>query len=73
MEVVAGKLRELTPQNDAQRGCQSEALQLCKEMLQIRWLMFEKAQNSLPPVFLGALLFWLTIFFVTIGLLCAAE
>ena len=69
MELVSDKLRELTPQNDSQRAFQSEALQLCKEMLQTRWFMIEQAQMSLPPAFLVVLLFWLTILFGSIGLL----
>jgi hypothetical protein len=69
MELVSDKLRELTPQNDSQRAFQSEALQLCKEMLQTRWLMIEQTQTSLPLAFLVVLLFWLTILFGSIGLL----
>ncbi len=69
LEVIAIKLRELTPQNDSQRAYQSEALQLCKEVLQTRWLTIERAQMSLPTVFRVVLLFWFTILAVCIGLL----
>ncbi len=68
MELVSEKLRELTPQNDSQRAFQSEALQLCREILQTRWLMIEQSQTSLPITFLVVLLFWLTILFASIGL-----
>jgi hypothetical protein len=73
MEIVADKLRELTPQNDSQRALQSEALQLCKEILQTRWLAIEQAQTSLPPTFLVVLLFWLTILFGSIGLFAPSN
>ena len=73
VEIIADKLRALTPQNDAQRAFQSEALQLCKEILQTRWLVIEEAQVSLPPVFLVVLLFWLTILFGSIGLFAPAN
>ena len=36
METIADKLRELTPQNDMQQIFRSEAMQLCKEILQTR-------------------------------------
>ena len=68
VEIVAGKLRELTPNNDLQRAFQSEALQLCREILQTRWMVIEQSQASLPPMFLVVLLFWLTILFGSIGL-----
>jgi len=67
-EIVADKLRELTPKNDLQRALQSEALQLCKEIVQMRWLAIEQSQISLPPVFLVVLLFWLAILFGSFGL-----
>ncbi len=72
-EIVADKLRALTPQNDAQRTFQAEGLQLCKEIQQTRWLMIEEAQISLPPVFIVVLLFWLAILFGSIGLLAPAN
>lgn len=73
VEVIADKLRELTPHSDSQRIFQSEALQLCKEILQTRWLVIEESQVSLPPAFLVVLLFWLTILFGSIGLFAPAN
>jgi hypothetical protein len=72
-EMVAAKLRALTPQNDAQKAFQADALQLCKEMLQIRWQVIEDSQVSLPVAFLVVLLFWLTILFGSIGLFAPAN
>jgi hypothetical protein len=68
LELIMGKLRALIPQNDMQRASQAEALQLCREMLQTRWLVIEQAQTSLPVVFLVVLIFWLTVLFGSIGL-----
>lgn len=68
VEIIAGKLRELTPKNDLQQTFQSEALQLCREILQTRWLVIEQSRISLPPTFLVVLLFWLVILFGSIGL-----
>jgi len=69
MEIISDKLRDLTPQNESQRALQSEALQLCKEILQTRWLMFEQTQLSMPISFFVVMLFWLTILFGIIGIL----
>lgn len=72
-EVIMVKLMELTPQNDSQRIYQSEAMQLCKEILKMRWLTIERTQISLPPAFHVVLLFWLTILFGSIGLFAPAN
>jgi len=68
VELVAAKLRELAPKNDLQQTFQSEALQLCREILQMRWLVIEQSQVSLPAAFFVVLLFWLAILFGSIGL-----
>lgn len=69
MELVSEKLRELSPQNDSQRALQSEALQICSDILQTRWLTLEQTQASLPRILYAMLLFWLTILFCGFGLL----
>jgi hypothetical protein len=68
LELVANKLRALEPQNDYQRASQSDAIQICSQLLQTRWLVIEQAQISLPTVFIVVQMFWLTILFGTIGL-----
>jgi hypothetical protein len=69
LEVVQKELRGLVPQNDTQKAIQSEAVGIANELMQARWLAIEQAQNSLPTAFLVVLLFWLTAFFITLGLL----
>jgi hypothetical protein len=69
LEAVQKELRRLTPQNDTQKALQSEAVQLANELMQSRWLAIEQAQNQMPTAFLVVLLFWLTVFFITLGLL----
>lgn len=73
MELVAAKVRELSPQNDTQKVFQSEAIGICRDLLQTRWLMIERAQLSLPMAFIVVLLFWLTMLFATFGLLAPAN
>jgi hypothetical protein len=69
MEDVKIALRNLVPQSDVQRSLQMQATQISDELLQLRWLLFEQLQTSLPPVLLGVLVFWATILFVCFGLL----
>lgn len=69
IEKVQTALHALVPQNDYQRSLRSKALQISDDISEIRWLLFEQLQTSLPPVFLGMLIFWLTILFACFGLL----
>ncbi|MEN6309438.1 MAG: hypothetical protein ABFD91_16950 [Anaerohalosphaeraceae bacterium] len=73
MELVATKVRELSPQNDMQKVFQSEAIGICRDLLQTRWLVIERAQLSLPMAFIVVLLFWLTMLFGTFGLLAPSN
>ena len=67
---VQGKLRALRPESDARRATQVQALQLCREISEARWLMMEQwGQSSMPKPFLVMLTFWLTIIFAGFGLL----
>ena len=62
-------LQALTPQQDAQRALQAEALSLTRTLGQTRWLMFEQEGTSIPMPFLVVLIAWITIIFVSFGLL----
>ncbi|HML75044.1 MAG TPA: DUF4239 domain-containing protein [Anaerohalosphaeraceae bacterium] len=73
MELVAARIRELSPQNDTQKVFQSEAIGICRDLLQTRWLVIERAQLSLPMAFIVVLLFWLTMLFGTFGVLAPAN
>src|SRR5262245_40390015 len=48
MELVQDRLRELTPQNDAQRQFLAQAQQIAGDVSQTRWLLIEQSQNELP-------------------------
>jgi hypothetical protein len=69
LEGVQASLRSLAPQSDAQRSIQSQSIQLASDILQARWLMMERAQLALPPIFFMMLLSWLTILFACFGLM----
>jgi len=69
MEMIQGKLRDLTPTTDVQRQLLSQAEQISGDMLQARWLLIEQAQSVLPAPFLVVLLFWLAMLHLSFGLL----
>jgi hypothetical protein len=69
MEKLLTKIRELKPQTEGQRALQAQAQQLGNELLLIRWQQIEQAQVTLPTTFLVIVLFWLTMLYMSFGLL----
>jgi hypothetical protein len=69
MEAMLEKIRTLEPRSDTQRALQAQALQIGNEILLNRWLQIERAQTSPPEIFLRILLFWLTMLYVSFGLI----
>jgi hypothetical protein len=67
-DILYDKIQALAPQNDAQRSLQAKALSLAADIGQTRFLMFVQQSGSIPMVFLGVLVFWLSILFVSFGL-----
>lgn len=69
IEALQDKLRQLSPQNDAQRWLRSQALQVSSEIAETRWLLFEqRSQTSLAIPFFVILVSWLVIIFFSFGL-----
>jgi hypothetical protein len=73
VEAIQVKLRELTPQNDAQRALQSRALEISNELLHMRWLLITQGEGAIPTPFLVVLVLWLAIIFAGFGLLSAKN
>ncbi|MGZ8237932.1 MAG: bestrophin-like domain [Methylobacter sp.] len=70
MTDVYNSIRALSPQkNESREYLKAQALRLCDEVMQSRWLLIEQSQNDLPRVFLIVLTFWLTVLFAQFGLL----
>jgi hypothetical protein len=69
LDDVLEMIEQLAPPDEARRAIRSHALQTCSELAHSRWLMVEQAQTTLPTVFLGMLIFWLTVLFASLGLL----
>jgi hypothetical protein len=68
METIQASIRELTPQNDTQRQLQAQALQISSDLQQLRWILIEQREKSLPTVFLVVLVFWLAMLFASFGM-----
>lgn len=73
MKAVQKSIRSLKPQNEPQQLVKSQALQLINDMAQTRWSVIEHTQNSIPPAFLIILIFWLTMLYLSIGLLAPCN
>lgn len=67
-ENIRTKLWQLSPQNDAQRGLRSEALEIAGEMSATRWLLLLQKDEGLPMTLLVVLVAWLAIIFASFGL-----
>jgi len=67
-EQIYDMILALAPKNDAQRSIQSQALTAAVDIGQTRWLLYQQAGSSIPPLFLVLLVFWFTTIFFSIGL-----
>lgn len=73
MEVIRAELRKLAPAPDAQKQLLAEANSATGDLLQMRWLLIEQAQSSLPTLLVVILLFWLTVLHLSFGLLAPGN
>lgn len=65
---IEARILQLSPQNDAQRWLQSQALQVSRDIMETRWLVLGSLGSSIPVPFLVVVVFWLTIIFGSFGL-----
>ncbi len=72
-EGLAERIRALTPRDDSQRWLQARAGEAAEKLLEARWLAFAGSEASVPGLFLVVILFWLTITFVSYGLLATRN
>ncbi len=73
VEALYDKIEALSPQSDAQRSMQSQALALATDIGRTRVLLFEHLGASIPVPLLVVLVFWLCIIFASFGLLPRAT
>lgn len=68
VEEVQRKLLELTPQTDAQRWLQSQALTISGTMAATRLTALQELASSIQWPFMAILVFWLAVIFASFGL-----
>jgi hypothetical protein len=68
LEAVEGRVQDLSPRTDAQRGLQSRALSIIGEIGQERVLNLERIKTTIPIPFLIVLVWWFTIIFACLSL-----
>ena len=68
VESLYDKIQQLSPQSEAQRSLQNQALTMALDLGRTRVLLFAKLDNSIPVPFLVVLVFWLCIIFASFGL-----
>jgi len=69
VEGIEEGILKLVPQNADQRDLQSRALQLTADLLRTRWLVFAQEGSPIPTAFLVVLVSWLSLLFVSFGVL----
>jgi len=67
--VFFRRIVELAPHTEPQRIAQAQAIQVALSLGEIRLLMFSQRGNTVPPIFLAVLLFWVVVLFGGYGLL----
>ena len=67
VEEIENQILHLSPATEAQRWFKDEALALSDEVLKIRWRVFASG-DAIPPVFIGVVIFWLSVTFASFGL-----
>ena len=68
VDALFEQVDALSPQTDAKRALQNQALTLAASIGRTRLLLFEHLGSSIPVPFLVVLVFWLCIIFASFGL-----
>ncbi len=67
-EAAYAAIRSLPATTDAQRFYQAQAIQTANSLAQIRLTLYEQSGGRMPPLFLGVLVAWLFVLFVSFSL-----
>ena len=67
-EQIENQILALTPTTDSQRWFKTESLKLTEEVLRARWRVLGSASGLVPRMFLGVVIFWLSMTFASFGL-----
>ena len=72
-EVPYDKVQKLSPHSDAQRSMKAQALNVALALEQTRWLLFEQRGSTISMPLIVVVVFWLTIIFVSFGVLSPSN
>jgi hypothetical protein len=72
-EDIQSAIKALSPKTEAQRQLQARAEQINNDIIQLRWMLIENQQKSIPTPLLVVLVFWLTTLFISFGLFAARN
>lgn len=72
-EGLIDSILELSPKNDSQQSIKNQVVALAVDVGQTRWLLNQQRGSSISTVFLVLLTFWLTLIFVSTGLLAPVN
>jgi hypothetical protein len=67
-EGLYDEIQALSPKDNVHRSIQAQALSIAIGLGQTRWLMYEQKANTVSIQLLIALIFWLTVLFISFGL-----
>jgi hypothetical protein len=68
-EGIYDLIQDLAPSNEMQRSLQAQASTLIMEVGRTRWLMYAQRNSSVSMPLLVTVVFWLTVNFISLGLL----
>jgi hypothetical protein len=72
-ESVGDAILQLSPQNEIQRSLRQNAISTMYDLGQRRWLMYEQTVSELPRPLLIVLVVWLSLLFLSFGLLATPN
>lgn len=70
-QEIAAAMSKLNPANEEQKNLKSQVMQIFSgnDVSRARWMLGNQGDLSIPIPFLGFLVFWLSLLFLTFGLL----
>jgi hypothetical protein len=72
-EVLLDQIQDLQPKSETQRSLKAQALALTMDVGKTRWLMYAQEAASVSVPMLVVLVLWLTVLFVSFGLLAPTN
>jgi len=72
-ETFYGRVQQLQPSDDIQRGLKDRIVQVTNDLVQSRFLLFSHLGSAIPIPFLAVLLLWMVILFAGFSLMAPAN